>query len=952
MQEDTSQTGDPFRTTPTPDGLSDTTSHFPRSSNTDTGDTDTGDSRPTKAEPPPQFGRYRIVRKLGGGGMGAVYEAIDTHLDRRVALKTPHAALMREPAAVERFYREAQAAAQLMHENLCPVFDVGQIQGLHYLTMHYIEGRPLSCLARDMAEQPPAKAAALIETLARALAVAHARGVIHRDLKPSNIVITPENRPVIVDFGLALRLGCEDPRQTSAGAHLGTPAYMAPEQADGLLDQMGASCDIYSLGVVLYELLCGRCPFRGTITQIMRQHVCDAPPPPSEHRPDLDRNLEAICLKALAKRPEDRFASMLAFADALKLHLAGGPSNRRTVGESAAAPPSDPRFADEVIALMHQWGWETGLAKLKQQIAATTDPKRRASLKFLLGWIAGERGAHAEALEHFQAAGQRPDLRGWALLGEAFLALRQKNLGLAHALLDQAAATAAPTDTVVRGTLAHCRGAVLHHQGRLDESLEQLFAALELFGLEHFGTGRTLDTLGMVYKARGDFLTARELFLRALKLKTSFDDDAGMAVSHGQLGRLFLDWGDLDRAEEHFRADLDIAQRICDLGGEAQMYNHLGQLLLARGQLDKAADYLDESIRLNKQQARRPVAEGYARKDRALAHLKLGELEEAQREAEAAQALFESVSFAEGQAHTARVHGMILCQKGRHSDAERLLQRSAGQFDEQKEPVEAARSLLELARVRRQRGARPGMIVEVLQSALNRAEHCRRDTLIREIEEELFEVDEAELCRRVYRRARGRGIREDTISLRDGRGELASVLFFDLRNFTLYTRNEDPQLVIITLNQIFAELSAALDPHEVLVNQYLGDGFMALSRGPRHAQRAILGGLAMLAALETFNRPRRILGLPQLEARIGVASGAVVFGNVGTYRKIDFTAVGATTNLAARLQTEARPGAICISHETYQLVKDSFNFAASSPRTASLKNFDEQTIWDAVSPTE
>jgi hypothetical protein len=272
-------------------------------------------------ELPEQFGRYRILKKLGQGGMGSVYLAHDSQLDRKVALKVPHFAPDDDPKILERFYSEARAAATLTHPNICPVHDVGEINGIRYLTMAYIEGKPLSAFIRVDAHLPMRQVASLVRKLALALHEAHARAVIHRDLKPSNIMMNERREPVIMDFGLARRVRTDDVRLTKSGTPLGTPAYMAPEQITGNMHLIGPGCDIYSLGVILYELLTGRLPFEGPLAALWVQVLTQETPRPSERRPDLDPQLEAVCLKAMAKKVEDRFVSMAEFAAALEEYL-------------------------------------------------------------------------------------------------------------------------------------------------------------------------------------------------------------------------------------------------------------------------------------------------------------------------------------------------------------------------------------------------------------------------------------------------------------------------------------------------------------------------------------------------------------------------------------------------------------------------------------------------------
>jgi predicted Ser/Thr protein kinase/mono/diheme cytochrome c family protein len=270
------------------------------------------------------FGRYRIERLLGRGGMGSVYLAHDTQLDRRVALKVLRFRADDSPQARDRFFREARAAATLEHPNICPVFDVGTSDGIPYLTMAYIEGMPLTEFTRDGQRLPPKQVAILVGKLALALAEAHQRGIIHRDIKPSNVMLNRRQEPILMDFGLARMATADDERLTRDGQALGTPAYMPPEQVNGQVEAMGPGCDIYSLGALLYEMLTGRTPFRGTVAEIMAAVLREEPRRPSTLRPGLDPRLDAICSKALAKKIADRYASMTELSAALEDYVQAG----------------------------------------------------------------------------------------------------------------------------------------------------------------------------------------------------------------------------------------------------------------------------------------------------------------------------------------------------------------------------------------------------------------------------------------------------------------------------------------------------------------------------------------------------------------------------------------------------------------------------------------------------
>ena len=319
---------------------------------------------------PPRFDRYRVIRRIGRGGMGTVYLAEDAQLERQVALKVPHIAPDGGPEVRERFLREARAAARFRHPNFCPIHDIGEVDGVPYLTMAFLEGRTLASMIDPARPWPQRRAAEFARQLAIALAEAHRQGIVHRDLKPANVMVEDRGGLVLMDFGLARRFDAADPAYTANGVILGTPAYMPPEQAEGNQQAIGPRSDIYSLGVILYELLTSRRPFEGSTARVLGQIACNDPPPPSTFQSEIDPRLESICLKAIARRPGDRYPSMDEFARAIDAWLQsdaqspGGPDEldhglrparspeAQDLARSATPelPPLDPRLGVQADA--------------------------------------------------------------------------------------------------------------------------------------------------------------------------------------------------------------------------------------------------------------------------------------------------------------------------------------------------------------------------------------------------------------------------------------------------------------------------------------------------------------------------------------------------------------------------------------------------------------------------
>jgi tetratricopeptide (TPR) repeat protein len=813
------------------------------------------------------FGRYQIVGSLGRGQMGRVYLAADAVLLRQVALKVPAVVAPRQSA---RFLREMRAMAQVHHPQVCAVYDAGRAGGVPYFTMYHVPGaRPLTHAFRP--PLPPQQAVRLMAEVAAGVAAAHRLGVVHRDLKPANVLADADGRVFVTDFGLAVTT--PDPRLTTDGEVVGTPAYMAPEQAAGRVQPTDPRVDVYALGVMLYELVCGRLPHPGSTSREVFAALRD--PAYQPQLPDtFDIQLRDITARALARDPAGRFGSASELADALNGWLAGA---------SAPVPPPppvgyDPRVAAEVQRELAAWGWEEGLARL----ADSPDPVARDRRRMTAGWLRGELGDDEAAERAFAAA--PPELHRWAAIGRAFLAVRRHHLEAAGRWLDAAAAGA--DEPALRAAAHHLRGAIEYKAGR--DPRGHLADALDALPRGHFTAGRVLDTLAADAAARGQHASAAEFFEHALRLKREHADPLGEAVTLGQRGRWHLDAGRWAEADADLRAGVAVAQRVGDRRGLAQGYNHRGQVALARDDAATAEVLLGESVRLAREGGWQ-IPEGYARKDLAAVRVVQGRWQEAEEELTAAERLFRAAEFAEGLAHVRWVRGRLHSARFGPADAVDHLRAAADRFDQLNEPLLSATCRFQLADALRRADVSPVVVGQTLADAHAAAERANAGELVERIARTWAAVAPADYLNATNHRAERAGVSH------------AAVLVVSVRPADGGT---DPAVALAYLHEWWGEL-VGVCPDEL--TDSAGERLVFAFAGPDGVSRAAAAAARMAERAVLRSRPRRAVGWPVWEVRAGVASGRLGVGRVGTTRQGGRVAVGEAVRRADELLATTRP---------------------------------------------
>jgi tetratricopeptide (TPR) repeat protein len=552
------------------------------------------------------LGRFRIRRLLGRGGYGIVYLAFDPLLGRDVALKVPRARVLADPELRARFRHEARAAAGLDHPNIVPVFEAGEADSVFYIASAYCPGLTLARWLSQRSEPLPGRvAASLLSTLAEAVHHAHSRGVLHRDLKPSNLLLQKKSReprtksqdersasdleldicdfePKVMDFGLAKLLSgpevvSDSEGHTPSGEIVGTPSYMAPEQAEGKVREISTAADVYALGAILYELLTGRPPFQAeTVLATLEQVRSQEPVPPRRLQPCVAPDLEIICLKCLAKAPRQRYPSAHGLADDLGRFLAGQPIQARPVG------------ARERIV---KW------ARRKPALAGLVSLGCLAVVGLPLAGVWHTLRVHAER-DMAVANSQRAD----ANFEKACEAVDRMLTEVGHVQLVHV-----PHLEPVRRKLL--QEALAFYQGFLRENATDPGLRRE--------TGRAFDRIGYIHQLMGEFGEAERAYRQAVgfheQLAADFPDELAhrkdLADCCNSLASVLRNVGRTEEAEQAYRRALALREAlVADFSNVpdfratlAISHHHLGELLRIINRLHEAEHHYGRAVTLRQE---------------------------------------------------------------------------------------------------------------------------------------------------------------------------------------------------------------------------------------------------------------------------------------------------------------------------------------------------------------
>jgi tetratricopeptide (TPR) repeat protein len=558
---------------------------------------------------------YEILGVLGQGGMGVVYKARQCALNRMVALKM---ILHAEHASVEerrRFRAEAETVARLQHRHIVQVFEVGEHAAVPYFSLEFCPGGSLTDRL-DGTPWPPARAAELIHTLAATVADAHRAGIVHRDLKPGNVLLAEDGTPKIADFGLARRL--DQSARTRSGAIMGTPGYMAPEQARGQSKQVGPSADVYALGSILYQLLTGRPPFKAAdLMETLLQTLTEEPVPVRRLQPKVPRDLETICHKCLEKDPAKRYADCAELAEDCRRFRVGAPIAARPVGLCARgwrwckrAPAVAGLLLSLLLVLSGGVIVSTLFALRANQLAAqanqlaadATQAARRADAKAREADLAADVSRQLEDSLTAVFSAMVKDARERSEKGryrEAEVAFRQALHVAVSALGEEHPRTAASYNNLATN---------LQAQGRYTEAEEGFRKALAIrrkaLGENHPDTATSFHNLAGNWRLRGGYWEAEAYFRRALDIRRRAlgEEDPDTAASYTGLSISLQDQGLYQEAEPGLRKALAVFRKARgdEAPDTATSYNHLGLNLNAQGQYAQAQPLLEKALAIRR----------------------------------------------------------------------------------------------------------------------------------------------------------------------------------------------------------------------------------------------------------------------------------------------------------------------------------------------------------------
>jgi tetratricopeptide (TPR) repeat protein/tRNA A-37 threonylcarbamoyl transferase component Bud32 len=556
---------------------------------------------------------FDLVEQLGVGGFGSVWKAHDRKLDRTVAIKIPHRGKLNQEE-LEKFLREARAAAQLQHPNIVRVHEVGRDGDSAYIVSDFVRGTPLNDWLTG--QQPTMRQAAEIcATIADALQHAHDRGVIHRDLKPANTLIDGAGQPHLMDFGLARREVGEI-TVTLDGQVLGTPAYMSPEQARGEAHAADGRSDVYSLGVILFELITGELPFRGNPRMLMHQVIHDEPPSPRKFNSNLPKDLETITLKCLEKEPARRYQTAGELSDELKRYLAGEPIRARPITRVARTWRWARRrpAAAALLALLVFVAFGSAAAFVRE---------RAWSLNFLAQKNEADRQRIEANAQRFEAQARKVEAESERDSAQAVVdfltvdvlakasprSITDKSVRdtIVKALLEPAAATVGPRfqdkpriEATVRSTI----GWAMVTLGRADLALTHAERALhlrrEVLGEDHPDTIESLKNYASVLLLLGRAQEAEPLFKQALEQRRKLlgDNDPGTIELLGSYAQVLQALGRAREAEPLHRQALEQSRRV--LGNEHPdtivTLNNYANTLDSLGRAEEAEPLLKEAL--------------------------------------------------------------------------------------------------------------------------------------------------------------------------------------------------------------------------------------------------------------------------------------------------------------------------------------------------------------------